>query len=200
MKKIMILMLSMVMLMSFTIQCYAITFSDVADNAWFKDYVYDLAGKGVINGYPDGTYKPDDAVTVGAFLKLIMIASTGDKVNYDLVETQYQHWAAPYLKVAENADVLSIGEYTKEDLDRPITRIEIVRILTRCDLIIKETPQKSSSKFFTDTSNISDDDRVYLSHAVGIGVINGDPAGTFRPNDGLIRSECAKVIYTYTNR
>ena len=200
MKKIMIFMLSMIMLMSFTIQSYAVTFSDVVDGAWYKDYVYDLAEKGVINGYPDGTFKPDGGVTVAEFIKLIIVASTGDRVKYDLVETSFDHWAAPYVKVGENYGVFEKGEYTRDDMDKPISRIEIVKILSRCDMIIKETPQKSTTKVFTDVSGVDPDNIVYLSHAVGIGVINGDPAGTFRPNDGLIRSECAKVIYTYTNR
>ena len=58
----------------------------------------------------------------------------------------------------------------------------------------------SSNKRFSDVSNISDEDSVYLAHACGIGVIDGDTAGTFRPYDSLKRSECAKVIYSYMNK
>ena len=200
MRKMFIFLMTAMMLMNFALPSLAITFSDVADNSWFKTYVYDLAEKQVINGYTDGTFRPDNKVTVGEFLKLIIVASTGDKVNFSLVEADKSHWAAVYLKVAENYDVLNNGEYKISDLDRVITRIEIVKILTRCDILIKDSAQTASSKVFSDTQDLTEDELVYLSHAVGIGVIVGDPEGTFRPNDGLLRSECAKVIYAYTNR
>ena len=200
MKRIICILASMVILFSFGMTCFAVEFTDITDDAWYKTYVYDLAEKEVINGYPDGTYRPTNKVTVGAFLKLIILASIGDKYDLDLIEPDSDHWAGVYLKVAENFGVVEEGEYSKEDLDREITRIEIVRLLSRCDLIILEGLQKSTRKEFTDTQDISEEDNAYLLHAVAIGVINGDPAGTFRPNDSLLRSECAKVIYTYTNR
>ena len=183
----------------FALPCYAISFSDVNSGAWYYNYVIDLADKGIINGFPDGTYKPDDGITVGQFIKLIMVASTSDRVDYELIETHSEHWAAPYVAAGENYGVFKVGEYNMSNIDKEISRIEIVKILARCDMLIKENPQKSEFKQFTDTSNLSEDELMYLSHAVGIGVINGDVEGTFRPNDTLLRSECAKVIYTYTN-
>ena len=199
MKKFFMFSIIITMLMIFTLLSYAVTFSDVPNEAWYHDYVYNLAEKNVINGYPDGTFKPDEKVSVGAFLKLIITASAPD-VNYKVVKPDYDHWAAQYLKVAENCGVIEKGTYTQADLDREITRIELVRILTACDIKLVKTSQTGSTKVFTDTADLSTTDKIYLGHAVGIGVINGDPAGTFRPNDGLLRSECAKVIFTYTNR
>lgn len=178
---------------------FATVFSDVADNSWFKNYVYDLTNKNVINGYPDGTFRPDNKVTAGEFLKLIIMASAPD-VNYELVSSSFDHWAAKYVRVGENYGILESGKYNLDNIDSEISRIEIVKILSRCDMLIKETPQSSVFKQFTDTNSLSDDELIYLSHAVGIGVINGDPEGTFRPNESLSRGECAKVIYTYVNR
>jgi hypothetical protein len=179
----------------------SVSFSDVPESEWYHDYVYDLANKQVINGYPDGTFRPKDKITVGQFLKLIIAASVGDNVKMDLVQGDYDHWASPYLKVAENLEVLEHGEYKLEDLDREISRIEIVRILAKCDVyIVHPGEQKAADKEFTDTADLSPEDATYLDHAVAIGVIAGDPEGTFRPNDSLLRSECAKVIYTFTNR
>ena len=161
--------------------------------------MYDLTEKGVVNGYTDGTFRPDNKVTVAEFIKLIISASEPD-INYDLVSSDCNHWAAKYVRVGENYGVFEVGEYTLENIDQEISRIEIVKILSRCDMLMKETPQNSVFKQFSDTANLSEDDLLYLSHAVGIGVINGDTEGTFRPNDSLLRSECAKVIYMYTNR
>lgn len=202
MKKVFVIMMTFVMLASFAMTSYAATFSDVAADAWYNSYVYDLAEKGVINGYvqDDGTslYKPDKKVTVAEFIKLIITASAPN-VKYNVVEADFDHWAAKYVKVAENYEALEAGEYTLEDMNREITRIEVVKILSRCDVLIRDSWQTSSDKVFTDTQELTGDQLIYLNHAVGIGVINGDPEGTFRPNDGLKRSESAKIIYTYLN-
>ena len=202
MKRIITLILTFVILTSFTVTSFAITFGDVASDAWYNTYVYSLAEEGVINGYEENgisLYKPDKKVTVAEFIKLIIVASAPD-VKYDLIKTDFEHWAAKYVKVAENFEVLEAGEYSLEDMNREITRIEVVEILSKCDILIRETWQTSSDKIFTDTQNLTFDEVMYLNHAVGIGVINGDPEGTFRPNDGLKRSESAKIIYTYLNK
>lgn len=201
MKKLVTIIMTLVVLTSFTMTSYAITFTDVASNAWYNSYVYALAEDGVINGYEENgvsVYKPDKKVTVAEFIKLIIAASV-PTTNYDLIDADFEHWAAKYVKVAENFGVLEAGEYALEDMNREITRIEVVKILSRCDIMIRESWQTASDKTFTDVQDVSDNELIYLSHAVGIGVISGDPEGTFRPNDGLKRSESAKIIYTYLN-
>lgn len=199
MRKIIAFLMSLMVIISITIPSFAANFQDVPDEAWYATFVNDLADKKVINGYPDGTFNPEGSVSVAEFIKLIIVASTKD-IKYDLIEASFDHWASKYVKVAENYGAIDVGEYKLEDMDRPITRIEIVRILSKCDIAIKNTSQSYSLKEFTDLDGISAMDNAYLSHAVSIGVINGYPDGTFKPDNGLKRSECAKVIYTYTNR
>lgn len=200
MKKIVTILLTLTILAGFMATSYAVSFGDVVADAWYATYVLDLAEKGVINGYADdlgnSIYKPDQKVTVAEFIKLIITASTSD-IRYELITPDFEHWAAKYVKVAENYGVLEKGQYGLEDMNREITRIEVVEILAKCDIMIRESWQKSSNKMFTDTDDLTGNQLVYLSHAVGIGVINGDPEGTFRPHAGLKRSESAKIIYTY---
>ena len=201
MKKIVVLLLTFVILTSSMVTCLAVTFGDVAADAWYNTYVYDLAEKGVINGYEENgasIYKPDKKVTVGEFFKLIISASAPD-IKYNLITADFDHWAAKYVKVGENFGIADKGEYTLEDMNREITRIEVVKLLSKADIMIRGTWQKSTDTIFIDTQELTGDQLVYLNHAVGIGVINGDPEGTFRPNDGLKRSESAKIIYTYLN-
>lgn len=44
------------------------TFADVPMNQWYANAVTTLAGAGVINGYPDGTFKPGDSLLVQSLL------------------------------------------------------------------------------------------------------------------------------------
>ena len=50
-------------------------FSDVSSSSWCYKYVTELSDAGIIGGYSDGTFKPDNTVTYGAALKLIMLAA-----------------------------------------------------------------------------------------------------------------------------
>ena len=48
------------------------TFTDVNEADWFYGDVRELSGMKVINGYEDGSYKPENAVTRAEFLKLLV--------------------------------------------------------------------------------------------------------------------------------
>ena len=57
---------------------------------WQKDWVYNLAGRGAIAGYPDGTFGPDKAISRGEFIK-IAISTVEDGSFYKAFEGE--HWA-----------------------------------------------------------------------------------------------------------
>jgi len=49
-------------------------FPDVASNHWAVGYIGWAAGKEIVNGYEDGTFRPDNAVTYQEAVKMIMCA------------------------------------------------------------------------------------------------------------------------------
>ena len=49
----------------------ALQFSDVPQSKHFAEAVYDLAGRNVIGGYPDGTFKPGNPITRGQAAAII---------------------------------------------------------------------------------------------------------------------------------
>ena len=56
MKKFLAILLCFIMLISTT--CFAAGFSDLTSEHWAYKNVTNLVENGVINGYPDGTYRP----------------------------------------------------------------------------------------------------------------------------------------------
>lgn len=174
----------------------AATFSDIS-GMWAESYITELSNLGVINGYPDGTYRPNDTLTYGEYIKLIVTASLPES-DFSMLENKVEHWAGQYLTILENYEIVEEGTITKDVLNQKISRIEVVRILGECDIKIRKNVQKGSLLDFVDISEIDDMEKTLLRHAVATGVINGDPDGKFRPNDELKRSEVAKIIYTYT--
>lgn len=77
------------------------SFPDVTDSHWAKDAVLSAALKGIIRGYPDGTFRPNDPVTRAEMSIMAAIAAglparTGP-VAAAFTDLAQDHWAAPYI-------------------------------------------------------------------------------------------------------
>ncbi len=156
-------------------------YSDVPEGIWFYDYVTDLSQKGVVNGYPDGTFRPDGTVTWGEALKLILRA-----VGYPETPQTDTHWASGYLSLAMSYGfVFEAGEYR---LDAPITRLEVAQLAARAMGLyntLMETP-------FADCS---DSDVLAL---YGAGIIEGMEIGgqmCFAGGQSLLRSQISAIVW-----
>jgi hypothetical protein len=96
-------------------------YADVAESDWFFSYVSDLSRDGVIGGYPDGTFRPENPVTCGEALKLIFLAA-----GYGSQTPANGHWAGGYLNYALSKGIAGAEAVT--DLDAPVSRLNIARI------------------------------------------------------------------------
>lgn len=102
-----------------------ITFSDVLFGEWYVPFVVRAAEEGIINGYPDGTFKPEKNVNTAEFLKMFL--KTFDlemNLSFSYVDVQPDSWYLPYAGIAEKYDLFpyrdSFLEPTKE-----LTRNEV---------------------------------------------------------------------------
>ena len=161
----------------------AIVFPDVTAEHWSYDDVMYLYRNGIIGGFPDGTFRPDEKVTTGQALKMIILAA-----GYAEPETVASHWARGYLNFALDAGILERGEIT--DLDVNMSRLLTAKVAARALGVTRSDSQQK----FTDTN----DDSVHA--LTEIGVIGGYPDGTYRPNGSLTRAELSAIvsrIYAY---
>ena len=179
----------------------AIRFSDVADSYWGAEVIYKLADAGVINGYEDGTYKPLKSVTYGEFIKLVMATFLPADFESEGVTSDFEHWAAPYVKLAELYGVIDEGVVTLDNINNYISRIEMARIVSMADMILNEKDfDNSKDLIFTDIFSVVGKDRTLLQHAYSRGLILGNPNGTFRPNAEMNRAEAATIIDRLANQ
>ena len=198
MKKLLFLAVTLLCLCSAT--CFAVSFTDIQPGFWAETYINELTNNGVINGYPDGTFLPDGTITKGEFIKLVMASCVPNNLDLSEVETTMDHWAAPYLKLAEIYGVVTEGTITLENINLPITRVEMVRIISLSDMIFKENDADFEEKQadFLDTLLMSYDDLYLLRHAVNRGLVTGYPDNTFKPEATMTRAEAATMIYRFT--
>ncbi|MBR2405410.1 MAG: S-layer homology domain-containing protein, partial [Clostridia bacterium] len=87
----------------------AADFSDVADTNAYFEAITTLVEDGIINGYEDGTFKPDNTITRAEFSKLLATASAPSGTMFNATTTQFSDvadssspsaWAIPYIAYA----------------------------------------------------------------------------------------------------
>ncbi len=91
-RKIISLLLSVIMVLGTVLPAFA--FSDVADDAMYKDAIFEMAEKGIIKGHEDGTFGYNEGCTRAQFITFLYRAAGEPEVG----------------KKAEFTDVVS-GEY-----------------------------------------------------------------------------------------
>lgn len=156
-------------------------FSDVAAADWCYDYVETLAARGVVSGYPDGSFQPDRSVTWGEALKLLMLAAGFAEQTAE----DGEHWAAGYLGFAEKRGYLAEGAVT--DPDAAITR-DAVADLAAAAL---ELPEAAIASPYADSSRPS---ALALYEA---GIMQGSMetgVRLFHGADALRRSEICVIV------
>ena len=191
-KKILILgLIAVGMLVSMC--SYAVTFSDLSTEHWAYSYITSLVEKGIISGYPDGTYKPENTVSRAEFMKLIMAALHEGEGYFKSVEGE--HWATPYFKEAEEKEYLMNGT-EENDWDIEITRLEMANILAQVSIgnsIFNYSPLEEEIKF-SDVETLGDMSKSYIEFITHNKFISGYPDGTFGPDRTMTRAECATII------
>lgn len=101
-----------------------VIFPDVAKDAWFAKYVCMARKHDIIDGYPDGTFKPADFINFAEASKIIDVAMN---VKQDTTGTNNE-WFAGYVKGLE--DVKAIPS-TVQAFDKQITRGEMSELIYR---------------------------------------------------------------------
>ncbi len=106
-------------------------YSDTDANSWSNNAVSTLSNGEYVEGYEDGTFAPEAAITRAEFVTIAsrFFNETATTVaSYDDVEG---HWAADYIAIAEkNMWILGDGNGNFRP-DAPITRAEVMAIVNR---------------------------------------------------------------------
>ena len=211
-KHIGILCVISIILMSFFSICFAkeYKFEDIYEtkyDRWGKPYIVEhfavreitqATNINVISGYPDGTFKPKNDISREEFIKMLMVLATNRTFDFASVDTNYLSWAGPYVTIAEMQGVIDKGVYTDETLKEPITRLEMVLMLSKTQIKMKNIPQNQmGSLVYTDIEHLTDDEKDLILHAVKYDLLEGMKDGTsklFEPNKNLTRGEAAAAL------
>lgn len=175
-----------------------IKFTDVPQDLWARPYIEALATRGIIKGFPDGTFKPGGSITRAEFAALLQKAfeqkpkATAAKFK----DVSSNFWALPAIQTSVKSGFLQ--GYPK-NVFRPNQAISKAQVLVALANGLGVTPANASPqvlKTYQDANQIPDYAQAPISAATKAGfVVNYPNAKILNPRRNASRAEVAAMVY-----
>ncbi len=176
-----------------------ISFTDVEEEFWAYDFIIGLATKGVINGYPDGTFKPQNNVTRADFLIMLLRSMGVDTSNSGTGTFTDVESGAYYANTCSIAKDMGIATGNPDGSFNPtgfITRQDMM-ILAKKAVEYKLDGEIKGDSIVLDKFNDKAEISAYavesLAAMVDAGIVNGK-GEDIAPKDNTTRAEAATII------
>ncbi|GLX66888.1 hypothetical protein MU1_12320 [Paenibacillus glycanilyticus] len=167
------------------------TFRDAA-NHWASKDISLAARIGIIHGYTDGSFRPDETITRAEFSTIIAKAFAlrlgNDKQSFG--DTQ-NSWARESIEILASNGVINGYPKGMFSPDNKITRAEMVGIISKL-FILQESKSGTGHTFLdVDAQHWAS---TIIEEAADAGIIEGKSSNEFKPNDNLTRAEALTAI------
>src|SRR5450756_167812 len=172
---------------------FAFQATDISGH-WAQVKIQSWIDKGLIKGYPDGTFKPDQDITRAEFMALVNRAfgyTAVAPITY--TDVKAGSWYAPEVAKAQAAGYITGYPDGTMKPENPITREEVATIVAR---IKNLTSDANAADKYTDASKISSWRKGEVGAVTSAKIMQGYPDGSFMPQ-GLITS--AEVVEALDN-
>jgi hypothetical protein len=172
-------------------------FSDVPSTYWAYDAITSLSSQGIVSGYPDGAFKPDNPITRAEFATMLVKAlglSTAG-TNGKFTDVTPDDWCHGYVNAAASANlVYGIGD----SLFAPnalVTREQMAVMIANA--LGSKAPAVNGTELdaFSDKSDISSWAVTGMEEAVKAGIVSGMTPTTLAPLDNATRAQAAAMIF-----
>lgn len=167
-------------------RCFSDTSGHWAENAiskWSEEY-------GIINGYDDGTFRPDQSITRGAFAgildRFLKFQTVSPASTFS--DTPRTYWETEILKL--HASGVYLGNNGMALPADTITRQQAVAMIARSFQIEGET----TTLTYADGDQVAEYAKGYVAEMTRRGYITDSKNGYFRPTDPITRAEIVNIL------
>lgn len=157
-----------------------------------------LQQSGIIGGYPDGTFKPDQAINRAEVLKIILKGSNivlpQDTVESTFPDVKTNDWFSPYVMKAKVLSIVKGDDKTGNfSPARQVNKAEFLKMLLAANLIKPTAPSSNE----TVAPDVPSDAwfAPYLNYAYKVGIITANSKGELEPAKLLTRAEVSEMMY-----
>ena len=179
-----------------TFTAYASGFPDVFPSTPNSEAILYLQDHGIINGYSDGTFKPDQSVNRAELLKIII---EGSKINLDVTTTtpfkdiDYTQWYAPYVEKAYSSGWINGYNDGTFKPTQTITKVEALKIIGKAQNWQLPTSTTNIQSIFKDIE-IPSWYKPYVSYAETNNYLE-EKGPNFSPTSEMTRGSISEIIY-----
>ncbi len=176
-----------------------VSFNDVASGAWYNTAVSFIAAREITSGTGNGNYSPDEKLTRGEFIVLMMRAyGIAPDVNpTDNFSDAGNTYYTGYLAAAKRLGITAGVGNNMYAPGKEITRQEMFTLLYNALKVIGQLPQGDSGKTlsdFTDAGQVSPWAQEAMTLFVKTGTVGGSN-NKLNPTGTTTRAEMAQVLY-----
>lgn len=113
---------------------YRNQFPDIPNNKWYTKFILNAADQNIINGYPDGFFRPSNTVKTAEFLKMLSITfSLPLNLEHNYSDVDEDDWFSKYAGIAKRYNLFPEREnqlLPSKELSRYETAIAIYQYLS----------------------------------------------------------------------
>jgi hypothetical protein len=173
------------------------TFTDVPSNYWAIGFIQELANRGVIKGFPDGSFRPNEPVTRAQFAAMIRQAFSVQSVrsSTNFIDVPADYWAATAIQEAYTTGFMSGYPGNIFNPNQNIPRAQVLVSLSS-GLQYTSSSVNTALQVYNDASSIPDYARTGIAAATERRIVVNYPNVQFlNPNQTATRAEVAAFIY-----
>ncbi|NIK76332.1 putative phosphodiesterase [Paenibacillus castaneae] len=169
------------------------TFSDVTGH-WAEASIKKAAAKGIVDGYADGTFKPNGEITRAQFAVMLARALKLEGNGAELAFTDKESigdWAKQGIAQAVKAGIVNGYSNGSFRPNAKISRAEMVTMIANAQGLTAKTNVATA---FADHADIPAWAEAAVSATVEKGIVQGIGANKFAPNQTATRAEAAVIL------
>lgn len=174
-----------------SLQSKVALFPDLRTNYWYSDSIQYIFDRGIVTGFPDGTYRPDATITRAEAMTMIgrALGLKTDAAKHYFKDVKTGSYAAGYINKAYELGYIKGISSTSFHPEAPIKRGDMAVIMKR---VFELTSSGGNTFSDVDTSK-------YYADAIQATYENGIVQGykidnTFRPEASITRAENAEIL------
>ncbi|QGU00318.1 hypothetical protein SYNTR_1724 [Candidatus Syntrophocurvum alkaliphilum] len=161
-------------------------------NHWAKDTIQEMVDGGIVRGYPDGTFKPNNSITRAEFMTLTnRVFNFTEEGEIQFGDVPEDTWFTEAIKIAYAAGY--IGGYPDGTIkpNNTISRQEAAIIITKIKQMKKNT---NYIDIFNDAKDIPSWSKGSVGAVAEAGFMGGYPDGSFKPIEPITRAEALVLL------
>ncbi len=172
-------------------------FSDVEEGDKYYNATLYLYEEGVIQGYDDGTFMPDQEVNRAEALKIILESAgieceSGD-TELTFTDINTEEWYYKYLWEGVNRNIIQGYDDSTFKPDATVNLSEALKMIVNTNQLVATYPE-SPDDFFADADSEAWYAK-YLNYAAENGLIYPDSENNIEPDKTLTRADLAYIVY-----